>query len=172
MTNPLRDLPLYFKVFQVYLGRRIYLVFLLTMFAALSEGFGILMILPLLEKLDGSVKNQVLVNDEMSLSQASNVNNYIYEVLTYLGISDSITAILIAITIAYLLKGILTFGALSYGAFLNGQLLRELKKKLFSNYSEMEYSYYSNKDTGYFTNIINEQTTRSLQSFKSFTNLA
>ena len=172
MKNPLLDLPYYYKVFQVYLGARMYLVFLLTMFAALSEGFGILMLLPLLEGLAGADKSQVPAIDELTKSQASDVTNYMYDVLNYLGIGGSIVAILIVITIAFILKGILTFGALGYGAYLNGQLLRELKNKLFSNYSEMEYNYYASKDTGYFINIINEQTTRALQSFKSFTQLA
>ena len=52
MRNPARDIPHYLGVFREYLGRRLYLVFALTLFAALAEGVGILMLLPLLQGLD------------------------------------------------------------------------------------------------------------------------
>ena len=52
--NPIQDLPRYIKIFQSYLGKRIYLTFLLTIFAGLAEGFGILMLLPLFQDLGTS----------------------------------------------------------------------------------------------------------------------
>jgi len=103
------------------------------------------------------------LNGDLTNSQASDITNYMYDFLNYLGINGSIVVILIIITIAFILKGILPFSA-----YLNGQLLRELKNKLSLNYSVMEFDYYAGKGSGYFFSIINEQTTRALQSFKSF----
>ena len=59
MRNPVRDVPHYLRVFQAYLGARIYLVFALTLVAALAEGFGILMVLPLLQGLDSGANFMV-----------------------------------------------------------------------------------------------------------------
>lgn len=149
-----------------------YIIFFLTMFAALSEGIGILMILPLLNNFSQMENSQSSLESGSNIPQTSGAANYMESIVNYFGISDSIFSILFLITIAFLIKGLLTFGALGFGAYLNGQLLREFKYKLFINYTNMKYSYYSKKDTGYFINIINEQATASLQSFRSFTNLA
>ena len=45
------DLVKYIKLFQEYLGKRIYLIFFLSLLASISEGLGILMLLPLLNTL-------------------------------------------------------------------------------------------------------------------------
>ena len=49
--NPLFDIPHYLRVFQTYLGARMYLIFGLALFAVVAEGVGILL-LPLLGGLD------------------------------------------------------------------------------------------------------------------------
>ena len=53
MKNPARDILHYLRIFQTYLGRRMYLIFALSLIAGLAEGVGILMLLPLLQTLDG-----------------------------------------------------------------------------------------------------------------------
>ena len=63
----------------------------------------------------------------------------------------------------------ITFSALGFNAFLRGQLLKEIKVKLFELYSNMSYGYYSSKNTGDLINLINEQPTRSLEAFKQLT---
>ena len=59
--------------------------------------------------------------------------------------------------------------ALGFSAYLIGKLLRELKFRLFDNYSLMTFGYYSSKDTGHFTNLINEQPTKALEAFRQLT---
>ena len=61
MFKSLKDILNYIKLFQTYLGKRIYLVFIFSLLVALLEGFGILMLLPLLENLDslGESENQM-----------------------------------------------------------------------------------------------------------------
>ena len=52
MLNPIKDIFNYTLMFQRYLGKTIYVIVALGFFAAVFEGFGILMMLPLLESLD------------------------------------------------------------------------------------------------------------------------
>ena len=42
------DLLKYLKIYRRYLGRRMYLIFVLTVATALAQGFGITLLLPLL----------------------------------------------------------------------------------------------------------------------------
>jgi subfamily B ATP-binding cassette protein MsbA len=158
--NPFRDIPHYLSVFQAYLGARMYLIFALTLIAALSEGFGILMLLPLLQGLDSGAAEQV-----------PGIGQLFSDLLAYLGWGVGSVPVLFVITIAFIVKGGLTFGALGYNAYLRAQLLRELKGRLFDDYSRMSHWYYTQRDTGHFINVINEQITQTLNAFKSLVQL-
>ena len=125
MRNPARDIPHYLGVFQEHLGRRMYLVFALTLVAALAEGVGILMLLPLLQGLDGAAAQVE------STAEPSGVSGMLKEVLASVGLANSTVAVLLIITAAFVLTGGLTVGALGLNAYLRGQLLRELKGRRF-----------------------------------------
>jgi ABC-type multidrug transport system fused ATPase/permease subunit len=158
--NPVRDIPRYLRDFQSYLGPRMYLVYALAVLAALAEGFGIVMVLPLLQTLDAGTEHTV--------SGTGQVSN---QLLATLGFADSTVALLLIITAAFLLKGLLLLGALGVNAYLRAQLLRELKGRLFDEYSRMDYGYYSRRDTGHFINIINGQVNLMLAAFQSLAQL-
>lgn len=160
MFKPLKDILHYFKIFQIYLGKRMYLIFTLSILASLFEGIGILMLLPLLQTIDNSSSQTI---------EESEINKALYEFIEFLGLSNNIPSILILISISFLIKGVMTFFALGYNAYLSGELLKELKIKLFKLYSSMKYSYYTSKNTGDLLNIINEQPARSLEAFKQLT---
>ena len=157
MFKPIIDIFRYLKIFQVYLGMRMYLIYVLGIVASISEGIGILMLLPLLQSID---------NGQTSNQFESAINDILYKLIEYLGFSDSIVSILLLISAAFIIKGIITFLALGLTAKLIGQLLKEIKVKLFSLYSKMSFSYFSSKNTGDLINLINEQPTKSLEAFK------
>ena len=160
MFKPIKDILIYIKIFETYLGIRMYLIFLLSTIASLFEGLGILMLLPLLESIDNS-SNQNLTE--------SPIGRLINDLIETLGFSANISSVLILISISFLIKGIMTFSALGYNAFLRGELLKEIKMRLFQLYSKMTYSYYSSKNTGDLVNLINEQPSRALEAFKQLT---
>ena len=161
MFKPVIDIFRYIKMFQNYLGKRIYIIFALGLFASLSEGFGILMMMPLLETLDGSRVNP---SDGFA-------SNMMFGIINFLNLENSTITVLFIIAFAFCLKGLMSFAALSVNAILMGNLLRELKGRLFDHYALMSYKYFSSKDTGHFTNLINEQATKSLDAFSQLTTL-
>jgi len=162
MFKPIIELISYAKLFKAYLGNRIYLIFCFSFFASMSEAFGIMMLLPLLESLGEQSQSS-------NLESTSKINVIFYQFFNFLGIANSTPSIIILITIIFLFKGIVTFAALSFNAYLIGKLLKELKARLFNKYNHMNYSYYASKDTGYFINLINEQPTKALDSFNQLT---
>lgn len=157
MFKPLIDIFKYLKIFQVYLGMRMYLIYILGIIASISEGIGILMLLPLLQSLDNNSDNYKF---------DGGINEILYKLIEFLGFSDSIISILLLISIAFLFKGLITFVSLGLTASLLGQLLKEIKVKLFNFYSNMSYGYFSTKNTGDLINLINEQPTKALESFR------
>lgn len=168
MKNPARDILHYLRIFQTYLGRRMYLVFALSLIAGLAESVGILMLLPLLQTLDtgghtvttgpGGADTPGAPDEPGGISAAFN------DILAALGLQDT-TAVLLMITLAFIAKGALTFGARGFNHYLAGQLSRRLKGRLFDAYSQMSYGYYASRNTGHFANLINAQISRALQSF-------
>ena len=157
MFKPILDVFKYVKIFQIYLGIRMYLIYVLGIVASILEGFGILMLLPLLQSIDSG--SEINKNEGI-------INQILYGIVDGLGMPESITSILILITAAFILKGIITFLSLGFTSFLLGQLLKEIKMKLFSLYSNMSFGYFSSKNTGDLINLINEQPTKALDAFK------
>ena len=142
-------------MYQFYLGYRIYIIYFLGLIAAFFEGLGILMLLPLLESLDN-------INN---LSNEGYINKSINFLIDFFGMEPNVLSILIFITFAFIIKGFITFLSLGFNAYLKGILLFNLKENLFNAYNDMKYSYYSKRDTGYFSNIINEQPIKGLEAF-------
>jgi ABC-type multidrug transport system fused ATPase/permease subunit len=156
------DLLKYLKIYRRYIGRRMYVVFVLTVAVALTQGFGITLLLPLLRATQSGGDPQNMGTAEETL----------HAMLSWMGIADSVGYILLFIALIFMAKGLLKFTQGVYTGYIQARLLRELKGKLFDAYSEMEYEYYLEENTGHFINVINQQATRFFRSFSSFTGFA
>ncbi|MCS3657951.1 ABC-type multidrug transport system fused ATPase/permease subunit [Salinibacter ruber] len=152
------DLFRYLKIYREYLGRRMYIIFALASAAALTSGFGIALLLPLLRASQTGGQP-----DDMGTAE-----QLLYDLLAGMGIADSMVGILAFIAFVFVWKGLLQFAKGGYRGYLQAQLLRELKSGLFDAYSEMDYQLYIRRSTGHFINVINGQINRFFQSFKSF----
>ena len=152
------DLLHYLKIYRRYIGRRMYLVFGLTVAVALTQGFGITLLLPLLRasQSDGT--------EDMSWAEAT-----LHELLTWMGIADYLPGILAFIALVFVAKAGLQFVKGGYVGYLQSQLLKELKTRLFDAYSRMTYRYYIRQNAGHFINVINQQVNRFFSSFTGFT---
>lgn len=152
------DLLHYLKIYRRYIGRRMYLVFGLTVAVALTQGFGITLLLPLLRA------SQSGGTEDMSWAEAT-----LHELLTWMGIADYLPGILAFIALVFVAKAGLQFVKGGYVGYLQSQLLKELKTRLFDAYSRMTYRYYIQQNAGHFINVINQQVNRFFGSFTSFT---
>jgi ABC-type multidrug transport system fused ATPase/permease subunit len=158
--DPIWDIPHLLGVFRSYIGARMYVIFALSVAAGLAEGVGIMMLLPLLQSLDG-----------LGGGDASGVGAWIGRALDWLGLSGSTLAILLLIGGFFLLKGAFIFLARAYQVYLQAQLMRELKTRLYDAYSGMRLQYYVSKDTGHFINVIDGQMWKFLGTFNSIISL-
>jgi subfamily B ATP-binding cassette protein MsbA len=154
----------YMFSFQKYLGWKIYLFFALTVFAAVSEGLGIVMVLPLLETLSNVDSSSGFISN----SDGSWALEVVTGWLLKLGASSSMEFVLLVITLAFILKGIINFFALSLSTILAGNLLSLIKEKLFFMSQSTTYNNFIKKDSGYYTSLINDQAYRSVEAFKHF----
>jgi ABC-type multidrug transport system fused ATPase/permease subunit len=143
----------YFQTFYKHLGFGIIGAMFLSILASLLESIGIVLVLPLLAGID---------------SEDSVINGYLRSAFDFFTIPYSVNSIILLIMVVFLFKGLLSFLSLAEIARLRGRLLKKLKLGLFDSVTAVEYQYSTSKDSGYFSNLINEQVVKSLQSFYSF----
>jgi subfamily B ATP-binding cassette protein MsbA len=154
--NPFAGSFHYFRIFRRYIGRRLYLVFGLTVATAFAEGVGISLLLPLLRTLQGGAVPE------------SGLGRALHEGLSVFGVEDSVGWLLLLIGVVFVAKGALLFASEGYTGYLQAHLLRRLKGRLYDAYSVMRYGYYSQRDAGHFINVINEQVQFFYQSFRYY----
>lgn len=155
-----KSVTYYLGVYKDFIGKRLYIVFVLTAAAALTEGFGITMILPLIEAAGAG---------DGGLNNGSTAVKFLYAVLSFLGIEESVVGILIFIGVIFIAKGLLKFIEGGYASYLRAELLKEIKSKMFNSYRLMDYKYYAENNTGHFINVINGQINSFIRSFDTFT---
>lgn len=155
----------YLQVYKKYLGNRLYITFGLTLMGSLTEGLGITMLLPLILLLDIGAD----VPGGMSMPpEASGIERILQDIVTFLGIDDSLVGILIFIAIIFAFKGLLKFIEQTYKVYLQTTLLRETRAALFDQYTTMTYGYYNKHNAGHFINLINAQVGGLMGSFGAY----
>ncbi|MFB6231472.1 MAG: ABC transporter ATP-binding protein [Salinibacter sp.] len=156
--DTLGDLFRYLKIYRRYIGRRMYIIFVLSAFTAFASSFGIALLLPLLRASETSGGRP----EDMGTAE-----QWLYDLLTWMGIAESMGGILAFIAVVFVGKGLLMFVQSGYKGYLQAQLLRELKARLFDAYTGMEHRYYIRNNTGHFINVINGQVGGFFGSFNS-----
>lgn len=156
MIKLIKQFIYYIRIFQNYLGYKLYFSFFLIAIAGLAESTSIVLI-PLVL---GTLKEGKLIIN-------NNILNLIINQFSNFGLYDQRISLLIIIGLFFIIKGIFTFSAYSYAAYLRGKLIIMFKKNLLGGYSNMSYEYYLKNDIGNLVNIINEQSNRSVDAFKN-----
>jgi len=157
-VNIFSDILRYVGIYRRYIGRRIYLVFTLTTLTAFTQGLGFTMLLPLLRVSQSTTNPEELSGAEQAL----------YDILAWIGVSDSLVGVLLVIVAIFLTKGGLQFAQVSYIGYLQADILKQLKTRFFNAYNGITYRYFIGQNAGHFINVINAQVTRFFKSFSQF----
>ena len=150
MRMPIFSLFGYLKVFEKYIGKRIYIFYLISVLVVVFDSLGISILVPLFES--------ILTSDTENLKRL--IPEFLY--------AETITnpSFLYFITIfAFFMKALFSYAASAYSAFLRSELLYVLKSRLFDRVAGYSVKDFSNQPIGYYSNIHNEQVTKTLQCF-------
>ena len=155
----IRDAILYFNIFKKYLGKATYLLIILSIISVISDSFGISLLIPLFQTLDSDIGflegNGLLVDTT-------------YSIFSILNMEINTESLLIALTLIFLLKGAINFLTFSIISKFLGAIIKKIKSEVCIDSFNMSYSYYLEKNSGYFANIINEQTKNVGIAFKFY----
>ena len=157
--NIVLEIKKYFKIFLDILGRNIFLILIFTVLSTFAEAFGIMMVLPLLEAFSDTPIN------EKNIFMVNIIRNIFAE---HINLDEKTFVLLILLFICglFVLKGILYFVSLAISAYMRGKLLEKLKCGIMYELSNLKYSEFVKNNSGYYTNILNEQINRSLIAFQ------
>lgn len=146
----------YYSVFQPYMGYRLFVFIGITLLAGLTEGLGITLFLPF------------FTQTNMAEESSDTMTEFIHEFFNWFGLSMSPKAILAMITVVFILKGMVTFAQAMYQAWLSSRLARDMRKDVIRLASDLDYRYYTKRNTGYFTNLITVEVNRAVDFFNRY----
>ena len=156
MIAVLFDLPRtflrHFRAFRRYTGNHMFALIALTTVMSYVEGIGIALFFPLL-KGEG---------EHDALSQTLN------RVLAYLHIPPTPTGALPFIVAAFVLKGFLVLGTMSYQGYLAAQVPLHLRKTIVSGLRRLDYRAVTATNTGFVTNLLVNEVTKVGFAFTYF----
>jgi subfamily B ATP-binding cassette protein MsbA len=163
-SNFLCNISARLRIFHSFIGWWLYVVFTLRLLAALMEGIGIAMLMPLLQKLNEGAR---AADTQPMVGSGVGTPDNLIQFMNHIGLT-SVEAILAAIGVTFLVKGLVVFAAGAFGGYLEVRLMRKLRVSLYDNYSRMAYLYYAQRDTGYFINLITAQLNNFYWALRSF----
>ena len=151
----------YFKALYRFVGWPLVGFLLISCIVAATDAIGLSMLLPLMEA---------------SNLGESNTDTSIYtKVFDFFGVEQSFGAVLVLMGAVFLLKGIFKLSESLVNAHIVSFLFTHWRKRLLDLYKRLNYEYYTSKNTGHFTNVLNAQTQTGsvfVTDFSAFTSRA
>lgn len=124
--------------------------------AAIIEGFGISLILPIIQ------------GDQENNSRLSNIINWGFDLVS---VTPDITAILIALIIFFILRAALLIGQSWYQARILSHHLIEMRSEFIKTVSKTDYQYLNSQDSGVLSNVMSGEITRVNSALAQLLNL-
>ena len=155
----------YTAIYQKYLGRKMYLIYILTMVSVIVDSFGLVLLFPILQSVMGAKEFDIGLPDGAALDS---IERWLEQSVSYISFIlnlDMVASLIILVILVFAVKAILVFGATSYNNVLRARLLLLLKKTFFNKALSMKFEYFSSKASGHFVNLLNEQSLRAIQCF-------
>lgn len=141
-------------------GSRIFLLMAVSILAAVFEGFGMAMFLPLMEYIEKG-------KDVSVLTQDSTLWKRLVAVFDYLGMEIDLVTLIFCVLILVILRILFMYIRRLYSVWLSQDTLHRIRTKIFSTYLYSNYGFYGSVSTGHTTNLVNVESQRTVGAFTS-----
>lgn len=149
----------YGRYFNKYTGLHLYVLIIISVVLAFTEGFGITLFFPLLVTLIPGNPGTDAINSKFQM------------VFNYIGIAFNTTNLLLAIAVIFIIKAAGMILSSIYQYHLASKIAKDATDNMLKKLPTMSYRFYLQKDTGFLTNIIIQETPRISGAFVSFIKL-
>lgn len=155
MKLSLSDLVKYTKKFYNYAGRKFYILLVLGFFPGLTDSMGVAVMLPLLLLFDKSQSG--IVNAEES--------QFALGILDFFNIPHEFSYVLIFIAGIFIFKFLIIVFEATYRSVIIANMVKDVREDLLKNFLKMDYLYFQKKNTGYFLNLIYNQSNTMVSGY-------
>jgi len=152
----------YFIYFYKHLGYRVLVAFLLTGVVGILDGFGIAMVLPLLQMIDGT--------NEFDPEVLGNMR-FITDFIANMGFELNIKTILLAMLVFFFLKGIARHFDLYYRVRLRFFFMKKLRFENVEMLKGFSFKYFVLSDSGRIQNTLSGEVARIVSSYTNYFNM-
>lgn len=146
----------YYQVFRPYIGYKLFVFIGITLIAGLTEGLGITLFLPF------------FTQTNVAEASPDAMSGFIHGLFNVFSLPMSPKAILAFITLTFVFKGVVTYVQTMYQAWLSARLARDMRHHIITIASDMDYRYYTSRNTGFFTNLITVEVNRAVDFFNRY----
>ena len=113
-----------------------------------------------------------IINLSFNQNPEDKVSEIILSALNAIGVSATISSLLITLVVIYIIRGFAVMSQLYFSGHIITTVKRNLRKKITNLLNLMTYKYYSEQSSGTFTNVINQEVNRFSSSMRAFCRLS
>jgi len=152
----------YFIYFYKQLGYRTLVAFAFTGVVGTLDGFGIAMVLPLLQMIDGT--------NEFDPEVLGNMR-FITDFIASIGFTLNVKTILLAMLVFFFLKGLARLGDLYYRVRLRFFFMKKLRFENVEMLKGFSFKYFVLSDSGRIQNTLSGEVARIVSSYTNYFNM-
>ncbi len=149
----------YYLYFYSHLGYRVFAALLFSVLVGVLDGFGLAMLLPLLQMVDGS--------NEVDATGMGNLD-FIVDFITSAGFTLTIDTVLMTMVVFFSLKGIARFYEIYYRVNLRYFFVKKLRFENIDALTDLSYKSFVLSDSGRIQNTLSGEIGRIVQSFTNY----
>ena len=145
--------------FYKYLGFRIFITMILSVFVGVIDGFGLTMFLPLLQQ----INNGRIGNPE----ELGNLS-FILEVIKSSGVNLTLATVLVFMIVFFVLKGFAKYLLDIYRVVLEQRFIKTLRLELLDNLNKINFEEFTKTDVGRIQNTMSGEVDRVSFSYRAY----
>ncbi|EAZ79804.2 ABC transporter ATP-binding protein [Algoriphagus machipongonensis] len=152
----------HFGFFYSYIGPKLILLILMSLFVGLLDGFGLALFMPIFQ----------IAADGDSLSTADNMGDlkFLLTGIEWLGFDLTLNSVVVFMVVLFFLKAIFKFLDGYIKIKLQNQFVKKIRFQMVDGLSDLDYKHFLNLDSGKVQNTLSSEAVKITYGFLSYFN--
>ncbi|MBN3583030.1 ABC transporter ATP-binding protein/permease [Algoriphagus aestuarii] len=152
----------HFGFFYTYIGPKLFLLILMSLFVGLLDGFGLAMFMPIFQ----------IAADGENISSGDNMGDlkFLLDGIEWLGLELNLNSVVFFMVALFLFKALFKFLDGYIKIKLQNQFVRKIRFQMVEGLSELDYKHFLNLDSGKVQNTLSSEAVKITYGFLSYFN--
>jgi len=143
----------YFRVYWQYAGARLLILIAITTLSGFTESIGIALFMP------------ILTTSNITAESSDRVSAFFKSCFALLGITPTLPLLFALVAVVFIARGLVRFIECAYTGSLTALMTSAVRSGTVRLLGDMDYRYYTDRETGYFSNLVVMETSRMVAAF-------